>query len=366
MKNDVRKPRSIVEVYYLEKKYQEEKDVRVRERILVALLYFDGYDPPDIANIIRKTTKTVSMWIRRYKKRYNIKALRDNPRSGRLCNLTKDKEKELEEIILNKTPSEFGYDNIVWDMKVVKDFVENRYKVVFSFSGMWRMVRQRLGFSYGKSYQKDTRQDLTKVKEFLEKTLQEVAERIRNLVKKGKRVLVGLEDESYHQIKPNVQRALFKGKSIKVKTINLPGEKATAFGFLSLSGDLFLEYYDTGNANNFINFCKSLEEKEYDHIVIFLDNSKYHGNAKYRGSKKVRQYWKESKIEPVFMPPYSPELNSIEQVWRVIKKYLSKYFFRKIDNVVDKVFEFVEQKEHPFLSIVSKFANEHFSKITLT
>lgn len=201
MKNDVRKPRSIVESNYLEKKYQEEKDTRTRERILGVLLYFNGYDPPDIANILRKTTKTIRSWIRRYTERYSIKALKDNPRSGRLCNLTKDEEKELEEIISNKTPSEFGYDNIVWDIKIVKNFVENRYMVVFSFSGIWRMVRQRLGFSYGKPYQKDARQDPIKVKEFLEKTLPEVVERIRDLVKKGKQVIVGLEDESHHQIK---------------------------------------------------------------------------------------------------------------------------------------------------------------------
>jgi transposase len=260
-----------------------------------------------------------------------------------------------------------GYDWKIWDIKIVKDFVNNRYNVTFSYSGVWRMVRKRLGFSYGKPYQKDARQDPLKVKIFLEETLPKVAKRIEKLVKEGKKVLVGLEDESHHQIKPNVQRALFKGKSIMVETINLLNEKKTSFGFLSLSGDLFLEYYNTGNAANFIAFCKSLEEtyKDYSSIFLFLDNAKYHGNAKFRGSKKVRKYWGKSKIEPVFIPPYSPELNPIEQVWRIIKKQLGKHLFRKISEAADCVFKLIEQKEHQFLSIVSGFAKKHFSRTTL-
>ena len=119
-------------------------------------------------------------------------------------------------------------------------------------------------------------------------------------------------------------------------------KKKTAFDFLSLSGDLDLEYYDKGNADNFIDYCKSLEEKykDYDHIfiikeneyviiIIFLDNAKYHGNAKYRGSLKVREYWKGSKIVPVFIPPYSPKLNPIEQVWRVIKTQIKDLLDKK-------------------------------------
>lgn len=229
------------------------------------------------------------------------------------------------------------------------------------------MVRKRMGFSYGKPYQKDARQDSVKVKEFLKETLPDAVKRIETLVNEGKKVLVGLQDEPHHQIKPNVQRALFKGKSIRAETLDLRDEKKTAFGFLSLSGDLFLEYYDKGNADNFIDYCKSLEKKykEYDHIFIFFDNAKYHGNAKFRGSLKVRAYWKESKIVPVFIPPYSPELNVIEQVWRVIKKHLGKHLFKKIEEVTDCVFEFIEKKKYQFSSTVSGFAEKHFGGGTL-
>jgi len=362
------KTRSEVEVNYLRKKYREEKDPKVKERILAAIYWYDGRTFTEIGKLLNRHRRTISRWVRKYDKKRDIGVLRDKLRSGRPPNLTEEQKKDLNEIILNKMPSDFGYDWKIWDIKTVKDLVKNRYDVTFSYSGLWKIVRKKLRFSYGKPYQKDARQDPLKVKIFLEETLPEVVKRIESLVKADKKVLVGLEDESHHQIKPNVQRALFKGKSIRVETIKLRGEKKTAFGFLSLSGYLHLEYYDRGNADNFIDYCKSLEEKykDYDRIFIFFDNAKYHGNAKFRGSLKVREYWKGSKIEPVFLPPYSPELNPIEQVWRVIKEHLGKYLFRKIYALTDCAFTFIEQKEHQFTSIVSGFAKKYFGGITLT
>jgi len=218
MKTAKLKPRSVVEVEYLQKKHREEKDIRTRERIHAVLLYYKGYDPQEIAEILDKNERTISDWIEKYLKS-DIKELRNKPRSGRPTKLSKDEEKELEETIINKTPSGFGYKWKIWDIKTVKDFVNGKYEAVFSYSGVWRMVRKRMGFSYGKPYQKDARQDPVKVKEFLEETLPDAVKRIETLVNEGKKVLVGLQDESHHQIKPNVQRALFKGKSIRVETL---------------------------------------------------------------------------------------------------------------------------------------------------
>lgn len=49
-------------------------------------------------------------------------------------------------------------------------------------------------------------------------------------------------------------------------------------------------------------------------IYVILDNARYHY------SKSVQEYVKTSKIELVFQPSYSPELNLIERLWKVFKK----------------------------------------------
>jgi transposase len=43
-------------------------------------------------------------------------------------------------------------------------------------------------------------------------------------------------------------------------------------------------------------------------------------NARYYRSKAVREYLKTSRIELVFLPPYAPNLNLIERLWKFFKK----------------------------------------------
>ena len=59
-------------------------------------------------------------------------------------------------------------------------------------------------------------------------------------------------------------------------------------------------------------------DKKYenaDEVVVILDNASYHH------SKEVKKLEEESpRLRLVFLPPYSPELNLIERVWKFFKK----------------------------------------------
>ena len=41
-------------------------------------------------------------------------------------------------------------------------------------------------------------------------------------------------------------------------------------------------------------------------------------------------------IELVFLPPYSPDLNPIEYIWKSIKRIISTMFIRHIDDMRNK------------------------------
>jgi transposase len=43
-------------------------------------------------------------------------------------------------------------------------------------------------------------------------------------------------------------------------------------------------------------------------------------NARYYRSKAVQEYIKDSRIKLVFLPPYAPNLNLIERLWKFFKK----------------------------------------------
>jgi transposase len=61
-------------------------------------------------------------------------------------------------------------------------------------------------------------------------------------------------------------------------------------------------------------------------IHVILDNAKYHY------SKAVRDFAATSRINLIYLPAYSPELNLIERLWKVFKKNIiyNKYY-KKFD-----------------------------------
>ncbi|HIK37227.1 MAG: transposase [Geminocystis sp.] len=101
-----------------------------------------------------------------------------------------------------------------------------------------------------------------------------------------------------------------------------------------------LDYY-TYRGNSHITFaedatsdsiCKTFEDvteanRDKQVILAILDNFRSHK------SYKVREKTEESGIELVFLPPKSPELNTIEQVWGVIKRVISVRFVRRVGKI---------------------------------
>jgi transposase len=73
---------------------------------------------------------------------------------------------------------------------------------------------------------------------------------------------------------------------------------------------------DNVNADSTIALCECLEKSYPLALALYLiiDNARYHF------SKPVMEYLQNSRIKLVRLPPYSPELNLIERLWKVLKK----------------------------------------------
>ena len=74
------------------------------------------------------------------------------------------------------------------------------------------------------------------------------------------------------------------------------------------------------------DFMQRLVDKyPEDRIVLVCDNAWWHKS----------QYIKiPDRMTLVFIPPYTPEMNPIEQIWREIRTLLGNTFFRSIDELI--------------------------------
>jgi transposase len=86
--------------------------------------------------------------------------------------------------------------------------------------------------------------------------------------------------------------------------------------FNAISHKLFTVTNDTYiNANSIISLMMLLLEYYKDSaITLVMDN------ARYQHCKAVMDFAKEHGIELLFLPPYSPNLNLIERLWKFVKK----------------------------------------------
>jgi transposase len=81
------------------------------------------------------------------------------------------------------------------------------------------------------------------------------------------------------------------------------------------------------NGETFFSFLKQVRRVSCHagrHVVLILDNVKYH-------HAKLHLLWREKSREHLtleFLPPYSPELNPIERVWKLTRRMAThnKYF----------------------------------------
>lgn len=96
------------------------------------------------------------------------------------------------------------------------------------------------------------------------------------------------------------------------------------------------------NADTFFAFLKKLRRlssRSGRRVVVILDNVRYH-------HARLHRTWRDKcqkSFTLLFMPPYSPELNPVERVWKLTRRLAThNRYFPTLDSVpaaVESVFE---------------------------
>ena len=104
--------------------------------------------------------------------------------------------------------------------------------------------------------------------------------------------------------------------------------KANAFAFYSINGSNLIDFMGSSKQKMYVNSWKKLWNKiQGRRIILVLDNSRSHHADK--TVKKAR----ELKITLVFLPPYSPDLNPVEFIWKTIKREVSVKFIQSKEHL---------------------------------
>ena len=123
----------------------------------------------------------------------------------------------------------------------------------------------------------------------------------------------------------------------------------------------------TSLANSFISvyqiFCMGLgmgasvlvsrywgmKQYEQDEILLICDGAAWHKSISLNVPANIHLF---------YIPPYTPEMNPIEQIWTKIRKRgFKNVIFKSLDAVIDKICDVVNSLEH---STVSKITSRNW------
>jgi transposase len=107
-----------------------------------------------------------------------------------------------------------------------------------------------------------------------------------------------------------------KGKQPQIHCKQRNRERVTGFGSINpLSGQLTVNFEEKGNYFSFKKHLRNVLKEYADKIkiIIYVDNVRFHH------AKLLKLFLKNNpKLEVRYLPPYSPDLNPVERVWRLV------------------------------------------------
>jgi transposase len=288
-------------------RHRKERDGRIRDRIKAVLAYDDGYSYSEIARILLLDDETIRRHIDDYLKEKKLSTANGGS-DGKLS------DKETRELTEHLQEITYLY------VKDICQYAWKTYGIKYSISGMTKWLHS-YNFCYKKPHAVPAKADKLKQESFI---------RYYNRLKKkaGRREPIYFADS----VHPQHQTQLTYGWILKGERKEMPttaNQKRLNFiGGICLNGYRFTyQQADSVNADTICDFLLKLRKANPGkfNVHVIWDNARYHRNA------EVKRFAKELGIKLHYLPPYSPNLNPAERIWKLMhediryNQYYSKF-----------------------------------------
>lgn len=225
------------------------------------------------------------------------------------------------------------------DAKTVINYVQNTFGAEYSESGM-RDLLHRIGFVYKKAKPVPSKADEVEQLAFLEGTLPEM---LNEAASGNAEVYYADGAHPTHNTKPG-QGWIRKGKDFEIDCNS--GRKRVNINAAVRAAKPEHLVYDIApciNAQSTQRLCRKLLKKHAGKKIYFICD-----NARYNRCSWLQKWAVNQRIEFVFLPAYSPNLNLIERLWRFLrKKAINSIYYDTYAKFRDGIVRFLQNiKEH--------------------
>lgn len=324
----------------LKAQHKKEQDRRVADRIKAIVLKNDGWTYRQIAEALMLDEETVSTHVQEYLERQKLKPENGGSESSLSSEQVVALAELLEETIYTKVAD-------------ICFAVERLYGIKYTVSGMTNLLH-RIGFAYKAPKGTPAKADPDKQKEFVAQY-----EKLKKQTPDNEPLL--FIDSVHPTMATKVSYGWIKKGHDKLISTTASRTRVNIAGAIELKNmKLITQSFDTINSSNIIVFLKQVKSAYPDAPVIhlILDQSGYHR------SKEVADFAEQNNVKLHFIPPYSPNLNSIERLWKVMNEYVrDNKFFTSAKEFRDSIWNFFNVTFSEISQSLKSRINDNFQKI---
>lgn len=279
------------------------------ERVQAVQLLESGYSADTVADILGVGRSSIFSWQAMYRQG-GLAALSTKFTSGRPTTLSDQQMMQLYSLIVGRDPRQYSFGVALWTRKLVGDLIRQKFGVSLSLPTVGRILK-KLGMSPQRPLYRAYQQDPDKVRAWKQETYPKI---MAAAAEAGATIFFA--DEA--GVRTDHHAGTTWAPIGRTPVVTATGERKSVnmVSAVSPGGQIHFDVFEGSmNAARFIEFCTKLVHDCPTPVFLIVDGSSAHT------AKIVKEYVAstEGRLNLFFLPPYSPELNPDEWVWKNIK-----------------------------------------------
>lgn len=329
------------EVPLIEAHYKQARSRLIRERAHAQLLSHDGYSGPEIAGILRRDEDTIRAWLHAFTATRLASIFHqyaDNANAGKL---TKEQREEIKKT-LEQPPTDQLIPKEFWSLPTLKEYLLGKFGVVYESDRSYHYLLEYAGLSWKLPSPFDHRRNDEQVKQRMAKIQKE----IKKLNKNPDTVILSA-DEARINWETEIRRAWLKRGENTVLKVTRDKVGQSYFGAWNHQSKAchLVSLVWQNQQTTILALTELVKLYPNKSLVILWDNARWHKGKELR--KQLRKGKPLQNIHLINYPPYAPDMNPQEHVWKYGKELIANQTFET----------FAELKKHFETGIKSKIFN---------
>jgi transposase len=322
--------------------YRQSKSSLITQRAHAVLLFNEGLTAYEVSRFLFRTEKTVREYGKRFIERRISSLFPQYLRNQHAAKLTKEQKQQVMAVLSNP-PSAYGLPESFWSVKPLKSYIHAAFGVEYRSSESYRLLFQMSNFSFHLPEPFDVKRDEV----LIEKRIKEIRREISPYLASPEWVVL-VSDETRIVWETLIRRAwLPKGTRTIIKTTRK--KQAQSFiGFLNLNTHTpHLYPISWQNQSSIIPILRKMKRiYAQKNICLVWDNARWH-----HGKLLKAQLGKNkplSSLHLVNFPPYAPDTNPQEKIWKFGKQHIANRVYPTLKAVADDFHHIIMGQKFPY------------------